>query len=179
MMPPSCQHDPLIVADLSPGVGSTLPAAPVMREYILKVSFIAARVRLVNLISGGSLVPASIDAYACGLPALARGVPAGDLAAAARITVRIPEPTGSAGVVILPLRWHARGAGGQLVRVLDAELMLVGATAGRTLLRLEGEFRLPFAVSSSAPGRSELPRRAATTSMNYLLDHIKESLAGP
>jgi hypothetical protein len=179
MMPPSCQRDPLVVANLSPGEGGTLPAAPVMREYLLKVSFIAARVRLVNLISGGSLVPASIDAYACGLPALARGVPAGDGAAAARITVRIPEPTGTAGVVILPLRWHARGAGGQLVRVLDAELMLVAAKAGRTLLRLEGEFRLPFAISSSARGRGELPRRAATASMNYLLDHIRESLAGP
>jgi hypothetical protein len=178
MMPPSCQRDPLVVADLPPREDGALPAAPVMREYILKVSFIAARVRLVNLISGGSLVPASINAYACGLPALARGITADDVSAAAHITVRIPEPTGSAGVVILPLRWHARGAGGQLVRVLDAELMLVAAKAGRTLLRLEGEFRLPFAVSSSEAGR-ELPGRAATASMNYLLDHVRKSLAGP
>jgi hypothetical protein len=179
MMPPSCQRDPLSVADHSPGESGALPAAPVMREYILKVSFIAARVRLVNLISGGSLVPASIDAYACGLPALARGVAADDGPATARISVRIAEPAGTAGVVILPLRWHARGAGGQLVRVLDAELMLVAASGGRTLLRLEGEFRLPFAVSSSEPARSELPRRAATASMNYLLDHVRNSLAGP
>jgi hypothetical protein len=179
MMPPSCQHDSLVVADLSQSEGGALPAAPVMREYILKVSFIAARVRLVNLISGGSLVPASIDAYAYGLPGLARAVPADGSSAAALITVRIPEPTGTAGVVTLPLRWHARGAGGQLVRVLDAELMLVAAKAGRTLLRLEGEFRLPFAVGSSEPGRGELPRRAATASINYLLDHIRKSLAGP
>jgi hypothetical protein len=174
MMPPSCQRDPLAVADLSPGGGGALPALPVLREYLLKVSFIVARVRLVSLISGGSLVPASIDAYTCGLPVLVPGVPAGDLPAAP-ITVRIPEPTDTAGVVILPLRWRARGAGGQLVRVLDAELMLVAATAGRTLLRLEGEFRLPFAISD----RSELPRRAATASMNYLLDHVRRSLAGP
>jgi hypothetical protein len=179
MMPPSCQRDPLVVADLSPGEGRAVPAAPVLREYILKISFIAARVRLVNLISGGSLVPTSIDAYAYGRPALARGVPADDVSATAHITVRIAEPTSTAGVVILPLRWHARGAGGQLVRVLDAELMLVAARAGRTLLRLEGEFRLPFAVSSSEPGRDELPRRAATASMNYLLAHIRERLAGP
>ena len=177
MMPPSCQRDPLGVADHSPSESGALPAAPVMREYILKVSFIAARVRLVNLISGGSLVPASIDAYACGLPALARGAPADE--GPARVTVRIAEPAGTSGVVILPLRWHARGAGGQVVRVLDAELMLVAASAGRTLLRLEGEFRLPFAVSSCEPARSELPRRAATASMNYLLDHIRKSMAGP
>jgi hypothetical protein len=179
MMPPSCQRDPLVVAELSPSEGGELPAALVLREYILKISFIAARVRLVNLISGGSLVPASIDAYAHGLPALARGANTGDLPETAHITVRIPEPTGTAGVVILPLRWHARGAGGQLTRVLDAELMLIAADAGRTLLRLEGEFRLPFAVSGSEPGRDELPRRAATASMNYLVDHIRKSLASP
>lgn len=177
MMPPSCRHDPLVVTDSAPGEGGALPAAPVTFAHILNVSFIAARVRLVNLISGGSLVPASIDAYACGLPALARGAPADD--GPARVTVRIAEPAGTAGVVILPLRWHARGIGGQVVRVLDAELMLVAASAGRTLLRLEGEFRLPFAVSSSEPARSELPRRAATASMNYLLDHVRNSLAGP
>jgi hypothetical protein len=179
MMPRSCQHDPLVVPDLSQSEGGPLSAAPVIREYILNVSFIAARVRLVNLISGGSLVPASIDAYACGLPGLARAVPADALSAAAPITVRIPEPAGTAGVVILPLHWHAIGAGGQLVRVLSAELMLVAAKAGRTLLRLEGEFRLPFAVSSAEPERDELPRRAATASMNYLLDHIRTSLVGP
>ena len=179
MMPPSCRQHPLVVADASPSESGALPAAPVTREHILNVSFIAARVRLVNLISGGSLVPASIDAYACGLPGLARLVPAETPSAAALITVRIPEPAGGPGVVTLPLHWHATGAGGQLVRVLNAELMLVAARAGRTLLRLEGEFRLPFAVSSSEPARSELPRRAATASMNYLLDHIRKSMAGP
>jgi hypothetical protein len=179
MMPSSCRHHWLVVADPSPGEGGTLPATPVTRAHILNVSFIAARVRLVNLISGGSLVPASIDAYACGLPGLAGAVPGETPSAAALITVRIPEPAGSPGVVTLPLHWHATGAGGQLVRVLDAELMLVAARAGRTLLRLEGEFRLPFAVSIAEPDRDELPRRAATASMNYLLDHIRKSMAGP
>ncbi|HEY6478936.1 MAG TPA: hypothetical protein VIZ00_02835 [Streptosporangiaceae bacterium] len=178
MMPPSCQRDPLVVADPARGEAA-LPVAPVLREYLLKVSFIAARVRLLNLISGGSLVPTSIDAYSYGLPVLAHGVPGDDLSVAAHITVRIAEPTDTAGVVILPLRWHARGTGGQLVRVLDAELMLVAAMAGRTLLRLEGEFRLPVAGSGAGLGDGELPRRAATASMNYLLDHIRESLAAP
>jgi hypothetical protein len=178
MMPSSCQRDPLVVAGPAPGQ-AVLPAAPVLREYLLAVSFVAARVRLVNLISGGSLVPTSIDAYSYGLPVLAHGVPGDELSSAAHITVAIPEPTDSAGVVILPLRWHARGAAGQLVRVLDAELMLVAATAGRTLLRLEGEFRLPVPIGGAEPGGGELPRRAATATMNYLLDHIRESLAGP
>jgi hypothetical protein len=179
MTPPSCQHDPLVVADLSQSEGRALPAAPVIREYILNVSFVTSRVRLVNLISGGSLVPASIDAYACGLPKLARRVPADALSATALITVRIPEPADTAGLVILPLRWHAIGPGGELVRVLSADLMLVAAKAGRTLLRLQGEFRLPFAVSSSEPDGDRLPQRAATASMNFLLDHITKSLDRP
>jgi hypothetical protein len=83
MMSSSCQHDPLIAADLSQNEGEALPTALVIREYILNVSFIAARVRLVNLIGGGSLVPASIDAYACGLPKLARRGPDDALPAAA------------------------------------------------------------------------------------------------
>jgi hypothetical protein len=179
MMPPSCRHDPLVLGDPSPREGGALPAAPVTHAHILNISFIAARVRLMILISGGSLVPASIDAYACGLPGLARAVPADTPSAAAPITVRIAEPAGAPGVVTLPLHWHATGAGGQPVRVLNAELMLVAARAGRTLLRLEGEFRLPFAVSITEPDRDELPRRAATASMNYLLDHIRKSMAGP
>ena len=179
MMPPSCRHDALVLADPSPSEARALPAALVTRAHILNVSFIAARVRLVNLISGGSLVPAAIDAYACGLPALARAASAETPSGAALITVRIPEPAGAPGVVTLPLHWHASGPGGQLVRVLNAELMLVAARAGRTLLRLEGEFRLPFAVSIAEPDRDELPRRAATASMNYLLDHIRKSMASP
>lgn len=178
-MPSSCQHDPLAAADLSRGEGEALPAALVIRECLLKVSFVAARVRLVNLIGGGSLVPASMDAYACGLPRLARRAPSDALSAAALITVRIPEPADTAGVVILPLRWHAIGPGGEPVRVLSADLMLVAATAGRTLLRLQGEFRLPFAVSNSEPDGCELPQRAATASMNFLLAHITKSLARP
>ncbi len=179
MRPSSGQHDPLAAADLSHSEGEALPTALVIREYILDVSFIAARVRLVNLIGGGSLVPASIDAYVCGLPKRARRVPAHALSAAALITVRIPEPAHTAGVTILPLRWHAIGPGGQPVRVLNADLMLIAAKAGRTLLRLQGEFRLPFAISRSEPDGGEMPQRAATASMNFLLAHIRKSLASP
>jgi hypothetical protein len=179
MMSSSCQHDPLVAADLSQSEGEALPTALVIREYMLNVSFIATRVRLVNLIGGGSLVPASIDAYACGLPKLARRGPDDALSAAAPITVRIPEPAHTAGVIILPLRWDAIGPGGQQVRVLNADLTLIGARAGRTLLRLQGEFRLPVAIGSSGLDCDELPQRAATASMNFLLAHIRKSLASP
>jgi hypothetical protein len=173
------QNDPMAARDLAPGEGGALPAVPVARVHLLPVSFIAARVRLVSLISGGSLIPTSIDAYARGLRGLARRAPAGAAAAVALITVRIPEPADAAGVVVLPLRWHAIGSGGQQVRVLNADLMLIATRTNRTLLRLQGAFRLPFAVAGPAAGRDELPHRAATASMNFLLEHIRASLAGP
>jgi hypothetical protein len=179
MTSPSCQHDPLAAADLSQSGGEALPAALVIREYVLDVSFIAARVRLVKLIAGGSLAPASIDAYACGLPKLARRGPADALSAVPLITVRIPEPANTASVIILPLRWHAIGPGGQQVRVLNADLSLIAARAGRTVLRLQGEFRLPFAISRCELDGDGLPQRAATASMNFLLAHIRKSLTSP
>jgi hypothetical protein len=175
---PSCQsdrNDPLAARS---GDGA-IPTVPVARVHALNVSFIAARVRLVSLISGGSLVPASINAYARGLPRLARRAPADALSAAALITVRIPEPADAAGLVVLPLHWHAIGPGGQLIRVLNADLMLIAARADRTLLRLQGAFRLPFVVAGSAAERDELPQRAAAASMSFLLDHVRASLAGP
>jgi hypothetical protein len=175
---PSCQHDPLAAADLSQGAGGALPAAAVTVEHILSASFITARVRLMNLINRGSLVPASVDAYACGLAKLARRAPAGALSAAAHIIVRISEPAIAAGVVVLPVRWHAIGTRGQLVRVLSADLILIQAQAEGTLVRLQGAFRLPFAVPGAGPDRDELPRRAAAASMSFLLDHITKELGG-
>jgi hypothetical protein len=178
MTSPSCQHDPLAAADLPPDVGALLPAAAVTIEHLLSASFIAARVRLVNLINKGSLVPASVDAYACGLAKLARRAPAGALSAAAAITVRISEPAVAAGVIVLPVRWHAIGAGGRVVRVLRADLILMGAQAGGTLLRLQGAFLLPFSIPGAGPDRDQLPHRAAAASMSFLLDHVRKNLAG-
>jgi hypothetical protein len=177
----SCQsdrNDPLAARHAAQSSDEAIPTVPVARVHTLNVSFIAARVRLVSLISGGSLVPASINAYARGLPRLSRRAPA-DALSAALITVRIPEPADAAGLVVLPLHWHAIGSGGQLIRVLNADLMLIAARADRTLLRLQGAFRLPFAVAGSAADRDELPQRAAAASMSFLLDHVRASLAGP
>lgn len=179
MTPSSRQQYPLPTVNLSPRQDEARPAVPVIRRHILGVSFIAARVRLVNLISGGSLIPASIDAYAYGLPRLARRAPADALSVLPLITVRIPEPAEASGLVVLPLRWHAMGTGGRPVRVLNADLMLIAAQPDRTLLRLHGAFRLPFAVTAAEPDRDQVPRRAAAASINFLLAHIRKSLTGP
>jgi hypothetical protein len=179
MTSPFGPQDSLAAAGREPGAPSPDPEVPVARRHLLPVSFIKARVRLVNLISGGSLVPASIDAYARALPGLERQAPVDALSAAALLRVRIQEPDDAAGLVVLPLRWHAMGSGGQLVRVLSADLMLIAEQADRTLLRLQGGFRLPFPVAGSDRDRAELPLRAATASVSFLLDHVRASLAGP
>jgi hypothetical protein len=151
----------------------------VAREHLLHVSFVAARVRLAHLISHGSLVAASIDAYASSLPELAHRVPDDARSASALIAVRMTEPADAKGMVVLPVRWHATGTGGQPVRVLNADLMLFAARANRTLLQLHGAFRLPFAVPGSDADRHRVAQRAATASMNAFVGHVRQSLAVP
>ena len=178
MVSPSGRPDRSAAADVPPDVGTALPAAAVTVEHMLSVSFIAARVRLMKLINRGSLVPASVDAYACGLAKLAHRAPAGALSAAAEMIVRISEPAVAAGVIVLPVRWHAIGTRGQLVRALSADLILIEAEADATIVRLQGAFRLPFAIPGTGADRDELPHRAATASMSFLLDHVRQNLAG-
>jgi hypothetical protein len=47
------------------------------------------------------------------------------------------------------------------------------------MLRLQGEFRLPFAISPDERDGHGLPQRAATASMSFLLAHIRKRLATP
>jgi hypothetical protein len=160
---------PALIADLA------LPAIPVVRKHVLNASFITARIRLMSLISDGSLVTASIEAYAHVPPKLARLIPADALSASALIAVRMTEPSDATGMIVLPVRWHATGAGGQPVRVLNADLMLVAAGPSRTLLRLHGAFRLPFAVA----GHDRVAQRAASASVSFLVNQIRQHLARP
>jgi hypothetical protein len=179
MPSPSCQQNPrppaspALIADLA------LPAVPVVREYLLNTSFIAARVRLVSLISEGSLVAASIEAYASSLLKLAGRVPADALASSALIAVRISEPTDAPGMVAVPLRWHATGTGGQPVRVLGADLTLIAGRAGRTLLQLHGAFRLPFVLPGADAGRDRVAQRAAAASVTAFVGQVRQHLAVP
>jgi hypothetical protein len=176
---PSCQQNPPpaagppLIADLA------LPTVPVVREHVLNVSFIAARIRLMRLISEGLLVAASIEAYASSLPRLAGRVPADALSSSALIAVRITEPTDATGMVVVPLRWHATGTGGQPVRVLGADLKLIAGRAQRTLLQLHGAFRLPFVMPGPAASRGRVVQRAATATVSAFVGQVRQTLAVP
>jgi hypothetical protein len=175
----SCREDPADAASPALIADLALPAIPIVRKHALNASFISARIRLMSLISDGLLVAASIEAYAHALPKLARRIPADTLAASALIAVRISEPTDTTGMVVLPLRWHATGTGGQPVRVLNADLMLVAAGASRTMLRVQGAFRVPFVMTGPDTGRNRVAQRAAAASVNFLVGYIRQHLAGP
>ena len=170
---PAAAASPPVIADLA------LPAVPVTRQHLLNASFVAARIRLMNLISEGSLVAASIAAYSDALPKLAPRIPADALSASELIAVRITEPADATGMVVLPLRWHATGTGGQPVRVLDADLMLIAAGSSRTMLRLDGAFRLPFVATVPDAGRHRAAQRAAKASLDSFVRHVRRHLAAP
>ena len=65
------QEDPSGRSALSVIADLALPAVPVTRPHLPNAAgFVAARIRLINLISEGSLVAASIAAYSDALPKL-------------------------------------------------------------------------------------------------------------
>ena len=150
--------------------------APVFASQVvlLDVRFVAARVRLANLIRAGGLTEVSAAAWACGLAALPGfWVPGGAPPGLAR--VRLLEPAAGPGIVTLPLRWQTAGP----VRVLNAGLTLLPDGADRTLLRLDGVFRLPSAVAGRKPGGAMLAHRAAAASAGFLLTGVAAELTRP
>jgi hypothetical protein len=168
-------------ADAAPGTwpaGSGIsPTVKISCQRAADTRFVASRVRLLSLIHSGSLVADSKDAYARGIAVLgrareARPVPAG-LAG-----VRMMDPEAWPGAVVLPFRWEAEDLTGTRQAVLDADLTVRPARGGRTALRLDGLFRLPFARTGPArdTGISVL-RLAAGAIADNLLTAVAESLA--
>jgi hypothetical protein len=175
----SVMHSP----DAAPGtwpVGNGIsPTVKMCCQRMADIRFVAARVRLLALIHNGSLIPESRAAYDCGIGVLgrvreARPVPGG-LAA-----VRMMDPAAWPGSVVLPLQWDAADLTGAPQTVLDADLTVSPASGDRTVLRLDGLFRLPFARTGPArdTGISVL-RLAAGIIADSLLIAVAESLASP
>jgi hypothetical protein len=168
-------------ADAAPGTWAApsgiSPTVKISRQRAADARFVASRVRLLSLVHTGALIADSKDAYARGIAALgrareARPVPAG-LAG-----VRMMDPEAWPGAVILPLRWEAEDLTGTPQAVLDADLTVRPARGDRTVLRLDGLFRLPSARTGPArdTGIAGL-RLAAGAIADNLLTAVAESLA--
>jgi hypothetical protein len=170
-------------ADAAPGtwpVGHGIsPTVKFSSKRVAETRFVASRIRLLALIHDGSLLAESKAAYDCGIGVLgrareARPVPGG-LAG-----VRMMEPEAWPAAVFLPLQWEAADLTGTPQAVLDAGLTVRPASGGRTVLRLDGLFRLPFARTGPAgdTGISVL-RLAAGTIAGSLLTAVAENLTSP
>jgi hypothetical protein len=176
MTSPFCRDDRLTTQPVSPVQPGTAAAIPVRRKHTVDVRFKAARVRLFNLVSSGSLTPASASAYAAGIRALAwPRTPPGQLPPVRPVEVHVLEPVVARGAVVVPLRWATRGRA--RLQILDAVLSLVAGPQDSTVLVLTGTFRLPGSLAGANAATE--PHAAAVTCADTLLVHIAEALTGP
>jgi hypothetical protein len=178
MTSPFCRNDPRTAKRHSEVQRRTTTAIAVRRRYTVDVRFTAARVRLFNFVSSGSLTPASADAYAAGLGKVAWSqAPDGAPPAVVAVEVDVLEPAIASGTVFVPVRWQARGQ--PLPPVLTAELSLFAASTDTTVLILAGTFQLPSLLSGSGPGQRVGLHTAAVASADSLLANVADALASP
>jgi hypothetical protein len=146
-------------------------------EVVLSMSFAQSRARLAALGRGGWLSGPSERAYAEGLNALTGAEPCGAVLGASRLVrVQLLEPVPRADSLVLPLRWEATGAAGQLFPVLDADLTLSPGGEERSTLTLTGAYR-PLPGGADAALDRVLLGRAAAATVRSLLTQVAASLA--
>ena len=155
------------------------PTVKIAGKCMADTRFVASRVRLLSLIHNRSLIAESKDAYARGIGMLGRAGAAGAVPAGLA-AVRMLDPEAWPGAVVLPLQWEAADLAGARQTVLDADLTVRPARGDRTVLRLDGLFRLPPARSGPADDTGiGVLRLAAGTIADSLLTAVAERLAGP
>ena len=139
-------------------------------EVPLDVGFEVARDRLANLDSW--FLTASDHAYGEGIAGLARIGPRGSTPGMSRLAeIRFQSLAAGDGRPGLALRWEARGPGGRLFPVLDADLTLAPAGENAALLTLAGAYRPP--LGGRAPSLTGCfciawPKRRSMTSLSAL-----------
>ena len=147
-------------------------------EVQLNVSFATARVRLMRLTGGGTLLRPSEDAYEQGIAGLARvGIPA--LSKLVRVQVR--ELASRDESVGLAIRWDATGPGGGLFPVLDADIGLAGTGERTAVLTVTGVYRPPLGALGQALDRAVLHHVAVATVRGFaaqLAARLKDQPAG-
>jgi hypothetical protein len=146
-------------------------------EVPLDVGFEVARDRLAKLDSW--FLTASDHAYGEGMAGLARIGPRGPAPGISRLAeIRIQSLVARDGRAGLALRWEARGPGGRLFPVLDADLTLTPAGEDAALLTLSGAYRPPLGSLGAELDRLLLHRVAEATIRNFL-ERVATALARP
>jgi hypothetical protein len=146
-------------------------------EVRLNLTFARAQARLAALCdAAGWLSGPSEQAYAEGLAGLVPVGPSGAVLGVSRLVrVQLLEPVPRDDMVVLPLRWEASGAAGQLFPVLDANLVLTPAGEDAATLALTGAYRPPL----DTPGEvfdPALVNRAAAATVRSLLARLADSM---
>ena len=147
------------------------------QEVVLDLDFPTARARLALLMRGDWLDSVSQDAYAEGISGQVRVGPFGRVPGMSKLVeVHLLEPVPHDDIVIVPLRWEATGRLGRLFPVLDANLTLSEAQAGRAVLGLAGVYRPPLDGVGEELDQIVL-HRVATATLRSLLARISGVLA--
>ena len=146
-------------------------------EVPIDVGFEAARDRLAKLDSW--FLNASDHAYGEGIASLARIGPLGPAPGISRLAdIRLQSLAAQDGRAGLALRWEARGTGGRLFPVLDADLTLTPSGENAVLLTLAGAYRPPLGSLGAELDRLALHRVAEAT-IHSFLERVATTLARP
>ena len=91
-----------------------------------------------------------------------------------RITVEIGAPRASAGLMFMPIRWHAASDAG-LFPTLEGELEIAALGSNRTQLGLSANYEPPLGLFGKIADRA-LFHRAAEVTVKDFLDRIGKRL---
>jgi hypothetical protein len=146
-------------------------------EVPVDVGFEVARDRLAKLDSW--FLTASDHAYGEGVAGLARIGPRGPMPGISRLAeIRFQSLAAHDDRAGLALRWEARGPGGRLFPVLDADLTLAPAGENTASLALAGSYRPPLSSLGTELDRLVLHRVAAATIRDFL-ERVAAALTRP
>jgi hypothetical protein len=135
----------------------------------------SARQALDHALSDGGLIQESHRAVEEGASFLMRVGPRGSGALSKEVLVRVLPSREVGRTVVVPLRWEATGATGQLFPALDANLGLTAAGDSSSLLSIVGCYEPPLG-RLGPPIDQALMTRAVRRTLETLLDEVIEKL---
>lgn len=134
-----------------------------------------ARVALQRAIAGTNLKAESTRAFDTGMDVLRSVGPRGSHGVTKQVRVLLLPAREVDGTTVVPLRWEATGAAGQLFPALDANLCLRAAGAVTTVLTIVGTYAPPLGRVGEVLDRAVMSS-AATASVEALARELAASV---